>query len=184
MNPRETSGFSPARTPQTPRPAPHEGRQTPSRRKRRRGPRHSAYQHLPRWGAASHPASLSRGCGVPRRIQTPVTSYRLNKVFRALWASRALPAPFCISEQDCLPRKQNAVGSLVEAHPRCRRSRAAALCRAGLGYEAGRTMSGSRRDLRVLHPRTLLQADSGHLSPGQPSYAERRCQRPHTHGST
>lgn len=123
-------------------------------------------------GAASHPAPLSRGCVVSRRIRPSATSYRLNTVPRVLCASRALPAPFRTSEQDCLLRKQNAVGSVVEAHPRCHHTRTAALRRAGRGtpgYGAGRTMSGFRRDLRVLHPRSLLQSDGGFPSPGQPS---------------
>lgn len=180
---REVLEFLPVRT-QTPRPLPHEA---PSRRKQSRGPQHFTHGHLSCQGAASHSAPLSRGCSVSHRIQTSATSYQLNLVPRALCASRALSAPFRTSEQDCLPRKQNAVGSVVEAHPRCRHTRTAALCRAGLGtlgYGAGRAMSGFRRDPRVLHPRSLLQADGGYPSAGQPSYAERGCQRPHTQGST
>lgn len=183
---REVPGFLPVRT-QTPRPLPHEGRQAPSRRKQSRGPQHFTHRHLSCRGAASHSAPLSRGCSLSHRIQTSATSYRLNMVPRALCASRGLPAPFCTSEQDCLPRKQNAVGSVVEEHPSCRHTRTAALCRAGLGslgYGAGRTMSGFRRDLRVLPHRSLLQADGGYSSAGQPSCAERGCQRPHTQGST
>lgn len=36
--------------------------------------RHSTHRHLSCRGAASHPAPLSRGCGVSRRIQTSATS--------------------------------------------------------------------------------------------------------------
>lgn len=186
MNPWEAPGFLPART-QIPRPPPYEGRQAPNRRKQSRGPRHSTHRHLSCRGAASNPAPLSRDCGISRRIQTPATSYWLNMVPRALCVSRALSAPFRTSEQNCLRRKQNAVGSVVETHSRCRHTHTVTLCRAGLGtpdHGAGRTMSDFRRHFRVLHSRSSLQAGGGHPSPVQPSYAERRCQRPHTQSST